>query len=477
MSTQQTPSRIFGGGEYREIRFLGQGGFAQVYLVEDNLGRRWALKQLHPDLIQHDPNILKRFEREARIQAGLEHPHIANVHAFNPQEGYLVIDYIEGRTLRKLIDDDFPDGMDFKTALQILQPLEEALTYIHEHAGFAHLDITPGNILIQETRTLLGRTEQHVVLADFGLARVIDSDGWADVTTLAGAPGYWAPEQCGMTLDKPGMRSDIYALGVVIGVMLTGRRPQEVLDLLRGTSNTLPSTLAQVKQVLQRATEEDPKKRYASVKGLIKVFKEAVAGPPVGGGSTVIPKPPRPVPNGRGGRLKNLFVNPVYSILATLLIVGEAVALGLVLIHPAPPPPHLTQLGGLDLGRYCKSLGYEGVSGELACSSPVNMNAACNWQWDRTDLQNQWSNPTDPLSATCYAGKVDIGGISDMAGYCSKRVVPYGAPIAHPSTLGTPAQWTCQQQINATLACIWQFSRMDVEARNDQGYWTCYSVS
>lgn len=473
MTTQQPPSRTFGGGEYREIRPLGQGGFAQVYLVEDNLGRQWALKQLHPNLIQQDPKILERFEREARIQAGLRHPHIADVHLFNSQEGYLVIEYIEGRTLRKLIDDDFPEGMDFETVLQILQPLEEALTYIHEHAGFAHLDITPSNILIQETHTRLGRREQQIVLADFGLARVIDSDGWADVTTLAGAPGYWAPEQRGLIADKPGIRSDIYALGMVIGVMLTGQRPQEVLDLLRGTSNTLLPALARVKQVLRRATEEDPRKRYASVKGLITAFKQAVAP---GRGPTP-PNPPPPAPNGRGGRLKNLFVNPIYSILATLVIVGEAVALSLVLIHPAPPPLHLTPLGGLDLGAYCKSLGYKGVSGGLACSSPVDMNAACNWQWGRTDLQNQWSDPTDPLSAACYAGKDDIGGISKMAEYCSEQLVPHGAPIAHASTIGTPAQWTCQQPINATLACMWQFSRMDVEARNDQGNWTCYSVS
>src|SRR6266496_1204592 len=167
MTTQQPPSRTFGGGDYQEIKSLGQGGFAQVYLVEDNLRRPWALKQLHEDLIEHDPKILERFEREALIQAGLQHPHIAGVHAFNPKEGYLVIDYIEGRTLRKLVDDDFPEGMDLDTALKILQPLEEALTYIHGQAGFAHLDITPGNILIQETRTLLGRTERRVVLADF----------------------------------------------------------------------------------------------------------------------------------------------------------------------------------------------------------------------------------------------------------------------------------------------------------------------
>jgi serine/threonine-protein kinase len=190
MTTQQPPSRTFGGGDYKEIEPLGQGGFAQVYLVEDNLGRQWALKQLDEELIKRDPRILDRFEREANIQAGLKHPHIAGLHTFNPKEGYLVIEYIKGKTLRKLLDDDFPEGMDLDTALDILRPIEEALTYIHEHAGFAHLDVTPRNILIQETRTHRGRTERHIVLADFGLARVVDSDGWADLSIFAGAPGY-----------------------------------------------------------------------------------------------------------------------------------------------------------------------------------------------------------------------------------------------------------------------------------------------
>ena len=196
MTTNQLPPKKFTGGEYEEIRPLGEGGFARVYLVKDNLGQQWALKQIKPEIIAKDPKILERFAREAQIQANLSHPNIAQVHSFNDQEGYLIIKYIEGRTLRDLLDDEYPRGMyrDLDTALEILRPIEEALTYIHKNARFAHLDVTPRNILIQETRTLLGRTERHIVLADFGLARVIDSDGWADLSMFAGAPGYWSPE-------------------------------------------------------------------------------------------------------------------------------------------------------------------------------------------------------------------------------------------------------------------------------------------
>ncbi len=491
MTTQQPPPRTFGGGDYQEITSLGWGGFAEVFLVEDNLRRRWALKQLHEDLIKQDPNILKRFEREALIQAGLQHPHIAGVHTFNPKEGYLVIDYIEGRTLRKLVDDDFPEGMDLDTALKILQPLEEALTYIHEQAGFAHLDITPGNILIQETRTLLGRTERRVVLADFGLARVIDSDGKAKVVSQrAGTPPYWAPEQVDPN-GTPGKYSDIYALGVVIGVMLTGRKPQDVLDILRGTSNTLPPMLTpEVKQVLQRAIDEDPEKRYATVKGLVTAFTRAVEafhskglppGPFQGSGTGQTGSKQSYQTSRRGGakRLRTIVAVgvPIYALIVTLVLLSLGIWT-LVQNRPAThPQPTLTQLTGLDLGAYCTSLTYTEIIGDSACSSPVDMNAACNWQWGGTDLHNQFSDPTNSYSGTCYdSSRAKKGGISDMEGYC-KHLVRYGAPMDIANKPPTRAGWVCQQQIDPTLACIWQFSRTNVEARNDQGNWTCYGLS
>jgi serine/threonine protein kinase len=94
----------------------------------------------------------------------------------------------------------------------------------------------------------------------------------ADVSTIAGIPSYWAPEQQGLISGTPGTRSDIYALGVTIGVMLTGRRPQEVLDILRGTSNMLPP---EVKQALRRATDDNPENCYATLKGLIRALSGA----------------------------------------------------------------------------------------------------------------------------------------------------------------------------------------------------------
>ena len=257
--------RVF--GKYKVIRAIGDGGFAQIYLVEDHLERQWALKQFY-EHIRRGPSFTKHFEREARIQARLEHPHIVPLHDSDVEGGYLVIEYIEGRTLKKLLDDDYPGGMDLHTALEILRPIGDALTHIHERTGYAHLDVTPKNILMRETPVHSGRTGLYPMLADFGLARVIDQEGIAEggQSRFGGTPHYWAPEQIDSAQGVPGIWSDIYTLALVVGVMLTGRKPQEVLGILQGTSNVLSP---EIKQVLQKATAEKPEERYESVRDLI----------------------------------------------------------------------------------------------------------------------------------------------------------------------------------------------------------------
>lgn len=471
-------------GTYRVIRPIGKGGFAQVYLVEDNLGRQWALKKIHQDLIKQDPSFRDRFEREARIQAGLRHDHIAGVHTFNAEEGYLVIDYIDGKTLQNLLDDDYPDGMDLHTSLEILRPIEEALTYIHKEAGFAHLDVTPRNILIQERHTHKGRTEWNIVLADFGLARVIDSDGQADLSMFAGAPGYWAPEQRGPTKDKPGTRSDIYSLGLVIGVMLTDRKAQDVLDILRGTNNTLASTLPlEVKHVLQRATEEDSANRYATVKGLVTAFTRVVEASDREKTLTASPDEGAIMPtrivtgnpdDARTGRLKKIVAKgSLYYAIATTIVLLVLVTWTLVQNLPIT---HWTSLGGVDLGKYCSSLNYDENISTMSCASPINLTNACNWQYTKSDLRAgpNPSNPGDPLDVQCYNHENDQGGISQFDSYCKDpRQNYHGTPVVN--IVGN--KWVCESKIDVKTVCIWEYNRTDVLARlNDQKFWECDSL-
>jgi serine/threonine protein kinase len=478
-------------GTYQVIKPIGNGGFAQVYLVEDDHGHRWALKHIREDRIKQDPGFRERFEREARKQMGLKHDHIVGVHDFDASEGYLVIDYVEGRTLQTLLDEDYPDGMDLDTARKILEPIEKALTYVHKERSLAHLDITPKNILIQERHTQGKKTEWDPRLADFGLARVVGLDGKAEGTTSQagwGTPAYLAPEQVDRAKGTPGLRSDIYALGLMIGVMLTGRNALEVRGILRGTNNTLPPRLPlEVKQVLQRATEENPENRYATVKGLITAFTRAVEEykfrQPVGVGdpaATVLASPTLPVhPTRDNAATKNQSSQWPKTIVASMRRYYSIVVTVVLLVFVAwalvrsLPVTYSTKLGGLDLGIYCTSLGYAGNNGVESCSSKINLDKACDWQHETIGLHFHLQKPTDPTTGTCLdAQENPVGGIKDMSGYCQDQRNGFlGMPEA--TTVGTT--WVCEQKIDPTLVCMWQYDRTDVQARkNDTGLWACY---
>jgi serine/threonine protein kinase len=383
--------------------------------------------------------------------------------------------------------------MDLPTALEILGPIEEALTYIHKEAGFAHLDVTPRNILIQEIRTRRGSTEWNPMLADFGLSRVINLAGIAQGGKSLfgeGTPSYWAPEQTDPTKGIPGKHSDIYAVGLIIGVMLTGLRPQEVLGILRGTDDTLPPNLpVAVHRVLKRATEERPENRYANIKGLITAFTRAIESIDVpepsqkqsltlfrkqqsssGGLPTIRAKlPGRVFPRLVSVKQIKKYLN-IGAMVILLLLVAGILVLNI-------PQTHFKDLGGLDLTAYCLSLHYEGVTADLStCSANIDLKAACNWQYPGSDLDARTTQTSNPNSWNCYTSQgVDIGGISDMPGYCIHKGY-LGIPEARPEGNNTD-NWVCQQKVDVTIACIWQHDRMDARARtDDEGLWRCYGL-
>lgn len=479
-------------GKYEVIKLLGEGGFARVYLVEDENGEQWALKHIHEDLIKKDPSYQEQFAREADIQKKLRHDHIVGVHDFSAKEGYLVLDYVEGcETLKAIVEREYPDGIDLVTVFKILEPLEAALTYIHNgdntRPQLAHLDITPKNILIQRRPNRKGETEWNVRLADFGLARMVDLDGHAkggESRWGVGTFGFMAPEQEKSQDGIPGISSDIYSLGLLIGFMLTGRQTgQEILKNLHDetlydetlydeTKHTLlpPMFPLEVKRVLQRATNKIPDHRYASVQGLVTAFANAVRvlGPE---------KTPTVLPLGRKeSRLRiarglKKVVSRYYWIVATIVLFGLIAGV----LAWNLPQTHWTRLHGLDLTAYCHSLRYQELIDDSTCASHIDLNAACDWQWSLTDLHIQFDDPNNPNNGTCEDSQgTPIGGISDMDGYC-QHLGFYGAPVASPDKTGSG--WTCQQKFDVTWACIWEFTRIDVQARRDDaGNWNCYSL-
>jgi len=199
---------------YRIDRELGRGGMATVYLAHDlRHDRPVALKVLHPELAATlGP---ERFQREIKLAARLQHPHILSVYDSGETTGQLwfTMPFIEGESLRERLQRERQLPVD--EALRITREAALALDYAHRH-GIIHRDIKPENILLSDGQALV---------ADFGIARafLVDQEQLTQTGFAVGTPAYMSPEQAAgdRELDS---RTDVYALGAVLYEMLTGER-------------------------------------------------------------------------------------------------------------------------------------------------------------------------------------------------------------------------------------------------------------
>ncbi len=210
----QQSQQVF-SGRYEIVRHLARGGMAEVYLAHDlMLDRPVALKVLFPEL-STDRNFVERFRREAQAAANLSHPNIVSIYDWGEEEGtyFIVMEYIEGRTLGQIIRSEGPLLAD--RAAEIGADVAAALGFAHK-SGVVHRDVKPGNVLISPTGV--------VKVTDFGIARAANSD--QDLTqtgAVMGTATYFSPEQAqGNRVDG---RSDVYSLGVVLYEMSIGRPP------------------------------------------------------------------------------------------------------------------------------------------------------------------------------------------------------------------------------------------------------------
>lgn len=208
---------------YRIDRLVGEGAMGRVYQAEHvHMRKMVALKVLHGELMTV-PEIIQRFEREARAAAQIDHPHVASATDFGKlPDGqiYLILEYVEGVSLSKVIN---RRPMKLQRALTIASQVAAALEAAHER-GIVHRDLKPDNLLLLHTDD----ESDFVKVLDFGIAKVPaePSEGGRPITQVGvvyGTPEYMAPEQAlGQDVDA---RADLYALGVVMFEMLTGRRP------------------------------------------------------------------------------------------------------------------------------------------------------------------------------------------------------------------------------------------------------------
>ena len=269
-------------GHYRITSKLGEGGMGAVYRATDTrLNREVAVKVL-PEAFAQDPDRLARFQRESQVLASLNHPNIAAI--YGVEEGSIVMELVEGSVLSGPVD--------FETALPLIHQLIEALEYAHER-GVVHRDLKPANIKITP--------EGRVKVLDFGLAKALSADtpsgNPASSPTLTmratmagvimGTAAYMAPEQArGQNVDK---RADIWAFGVVVYEMLTGRRlfgGPTVSDTLASVLKEAPDlgwVPAQARTLVRHCLEKDPRRRMrdiADARLLLKDAQEMTASPP-----------------------------------------------------------------------------------------------------------------------------------------------------------------------------------------------------
>ncbi len=261
-------------GQYEVRSLVGSGGMATVYLgYQPTVDRLVAIKILppHPAL---DPEFIQRFQLEARTIARLQHPHILQLFDYGTMDEilYFVTPYIEGGSLDRLLR---RGPIAPKRVETILKQVSSALDYAHRQE-IIHRDIKPGNILLD--------TEGNALLADFGIAKITSSTTNLTGTGVVGTPAYMSPEQTHGGSDH---RADIYALGIVVFEMLTGKQPyraESTLQLmLQHVQAPIPSILSEIptlpaalEPVMMRVLAKDPNDRYWSASEFAEDFSRAL---------------------------------------------------------------------------------------------------------------------------------------------------------------------------------------------------------
>src|SRR5574341_1076731 len=313
---------------------LARGGMAEVYLGRHTTLQRAVAVKVLRNQYEDDPELLDRFEREARVVAMLRHPNIVQVYDFDTVEGhpYLVMEYVAGLPLstymRNLKDNN--QRMDLNLVSELLTALAGALQYAHER-GVIHRDVKPGNILLTsasspiETNKPLPADVQPV-LTDFGLVRFLHSTRQTATGQIAGTPAYMSPEQArGETVDA---RSDIYSLGIVLYEMLAAHVPFEgdstmgvLLKHINEPPPPIPGLQPSLQKVIERALAKQPSDRFQTPTELAEavqaVVKERAEMPTVAPAKSAAQTSPARIPS--SPRWDWL---PAAAIAGVLLIVG-----------------------------------------------------------------------------------------------------------------------------------------------------------
>lgn len=289
LETADRPQRI---GAYRVLGLLGEGGMGVVYLAEQDRPKRTvALKVVRPEMI--GAALLKRFEFESQVLGRLQHPGIAQVYEAGmatPGGGaartpFFAMEYVRGFSLSEYADQQH---LDVRARLALMVRVCEAVQHAHSR-GVIHRDLKPGNILVTP--------EGQPKILDFGIARATDSDIKATRTgagQLVGTLPYMSPEQVAGDPDALDTRSDVYALGVIVYELLSGRLPHDlskktIVEAARLIADTepprlgvvAPSVSADVSTIVAKAMEKDRARRYQTASELAADLQRYLSDQPI----------------------------------------------------------------------------------------------------------------------------------------------------------------------------------------------------
>ena len=307
------------GDTFELLDLLGKGGMGVVFRAREKaLEREVALKVLAFDPLMV-PEAFARFEREAKLAARLDHPHIVPIFAVGQGQGvaYYTMRLVRGGSLEDLLA--AKKRIEPPRALRILKEIAAALDHAHSQ-GVVHRDVKPANVMLGDN--------DHVMVADFGIARAVGGGSGPALTStgVVGSPAYMAPEQWqGQPVDG---RADQYALGILAYELLTGKRPyrdatmHELLRLhltedLPDISQELPTATPAMRDALRRATAKEPKDRFETTSAFVKAL-DVPSGTPVA--------PMRAVPAGASARAA-AGAAPAQSAASRWLPVGLVIAL------------------------------------------------------------------------------------------------------------------------------------------------------
>jgi serine/threonine-protein kinase len=277
--------------------------------LDPTLDRRVAIKTILTSALDEATarQYSMRFKREVRAVARLNHPHIVQVYDFGTEGdlAYIVMEYIAGKELKDYFD--AKHAFDLATIFRLMIELLDALDFAHE-AGVIHRDVKPANVMVDAAG--------HAKLADFGVARVTETEGEAGEATRAGAlvgtPSYMSPEQIqGQTIDR---RTDIFSAGILFYQFLTGKKPfeggqWELAKKIVQDDPAWPSSIVQVPptidRVVAKALAKTPEKRYQTARKFAESLKRILEGKPLEDVGEVL------VPASQGSEAETEFWNEV----------------------------------------------------------------------------------------------------------------------------------------------------------------------